>query len=150
MRFQRRLHTRANVDLVPMIDVVFQLVIFFMVSTTFIVTPGIGIVFPASATAEPIVMTKLVVSVVSRQEIYLNKERYEIGALSQELAKLREQEISQGADRQADSQKTVVLEASEDIPYKLLIAVFDVLRKNGYKAINLKTRELPGNELDED
>ena len=150
MRFQQRLRTRANVDLIPMIDVVFQLVIFFMVSTTFIVTPGIGIVFPASATAEPIVMTKLVVSVVSREEIYLNKEKYDIVAVSQKIHELREKEISEGADKSEDSQKTVVIEAHEEIPYKLLISVFDILRKNGYKAINLKTRELPGKEFDED
>ena len=146
MKFQRRMNLRANVDLIPMIDVVFQLVIFFMVSSTFIVTPGIGIVFPAAATAEPIVMTKLVVSIVSREEIYLNKQEYDIAEFSQKLSELREQEQSDSED----NQRTVVLEGSEDISYKVLMEVFDVLRKNGYKAINLRTRELPGDSPDED
>ena len=138
MKFQRRLRPEARTELIPMIDVVFQLVIFFMVSTTFIVTPGIGIVFPASATAESVVMTKLVVTVVSRNEVYLNQDRFDMGGLAQRLIEIREQEDQAAAER-----KTVVLEASEEIPYKLLIEVFDVLRKNDYKAINLKTRELP-------
>jgi len=60
MRFRRKLTTRATVELVPLIDVVFQLVIFFMVSTTFILTPGISIILPGSTTAEPVLMTKLV------------------------------------------------------------------------------------------
>lgn len=140
LKFQRRLRPQALVDLVPMVDVVFQLIIFFMVSTTFIVTPGIGIVFPASATSEPVVMTKMVVTVVSREEIYLNQDRYDITMFSQKLSELGEQ---QPTDQAAADRKTVVLEGSEDIPYKLLIEVFDVLRKHGYKAINLKTRELP-------
>ena len=72
MRFKRRLMPQANVDLVPMIDVVFQLVIFFMVSTTFILTPGISLVLPGSTTSEPVVMTKFVVTVISENEIYLN------------------------------------------------------------------------------
>ena len=39
MRFKRGLKVEANLSLVPMIDIVFQLVVFFMVSTTFIVKP---------------------------------------------------------------------------------------------------------------
>ena len=74
MQFRRRLKPQVNVNLVPMIDVVFQLVIFFMVSSTFILTPGISIIFPASTTSEPVVMSKLVVTVVSREEVYFNKE----------------------------------------------------------------------------
>jgi biopolymer transport protein ExbD len=50
VEFRRRLKPVSTVDLVPMIDVVFQLIIYFMVSTTFILTPGIGIVLPESST----------------------------------------------------------------------------------------------------
>lgn len=140
MRFQRRLKPQATVDIVPMIDVVFQLVIFFMVSSTFIVTPGIALTFPAAATSEPVAMTKLVVTVVSRDELYLNQERYDIPALSKKLAELKET-VSEG---EAEVQRTVVLEGDKEIPYRLLIEVLDVLRTNGYKAVNLKTRKIPG------
>ena len=46
MRFRRRLTPEARVDLIPMIDVVFQLVVFFMVSSTFMLTPGIKLALP--------------------------------------------------------------------------------------------------------
>jgi len=140
MKFRRKLHAMVNVDLVPMIDVVFQLVIFFMVSTTFLVTPGIGLVFPESSTAEPVVMTKLVVTVLSRDDIYLNMEKMGVSELSERLAELKEQESKEGPE----IQKTIVLEADQEIPYNLLVEVLDVLRKNGYKGVNLKTREIPG------
>lgn len=140
MRFQRRLKTQATADLVPMIDVVFQLVIFFMVSTTFIVTPGIALTFPAAATSEPVAMTKMVVTVVSRDELYLNQQKYDIPALSKKLAELKEA-MPEGA---TEIQRTVVLEGDKEIPYRLLIEVLDVLRTNGYKAVNLKTRKIPG------
>jgi biopolymer transport protein ExbD len=140
MRFTRRLRPRINVDLVPMIDVVFQLVVFFMVSTTFIVTPGIALTFPAAATSEPVAMTRVVVTVVSRDEIYLNKERFDIPALSDKLAELKEA----GSTGQGEIQRTIVLEGDREIPYRLLIEVLDVLRKNGYRAVNLKTSKLTG------
>lgn len=140
MRFTRRLKPQIHVDLVPMIDVVFQLVVFFMVSTTFIVTPGIALTFPAAATSEPVAMTRVVVTVVSRDELYLNKERFDIPALSDKLAELKET----GSAGQGEIQRTIVLEGDREIPYRLLIEVLDVLRKNGYRAVNLKTSKLTG------
>jgi biopolymer transport protein ExbD len=43
MRMERRLKPQISLDLTPLIDVVFQLVIFFMISTTFNTAPGIEI-----------------------------------------------------------------------------------------------------------
>lgn len=136
MQFQRRLKPQVNINLVPMIDVVFQLVIFFMVSSTFILTPGISLIFPSSTTSEPVVMSKLVVTVVSREEVYFNKEKFEIRELDEKLSSITEEERS--------DIKTVVLEGDRGISYSLLIEVLDLLRRNGFKAINLRTREIRG------
>ena len=133
MRFERRLKTRTNVDLIPLIDVVFQLVIFFMVSSTFILTPGISLVLPRSTTSEPVVMTKLVMTVRSKDEIYLNKEKYDIEGLDRRLSELTEEE--------KEEIKTVVVEGDERVSYSLLVQVLDVLRMNGFKGVNLKTRD---------
>lgn len=136
MQFRRRLKPQVNINLVPMIDVVFQLVIFFMVSSTFILTPGISLIFPSSTTSEPVVMSKIVVTVVSREEVYFNKEKFEIRELDERLSAITEEERS--------DIKTVVLEGDRGISYSLLIEVLDLLRRNGFKAINLRTREIRG------
>jgi biopolymer transport protein ExbD len=134
MRFKRRLTTHSTPNLIPMIDVVFQLVVFFMVSTTFIITPGISLVLPSSQTAEPVAMSKLVITVVSRDEIYLNKEQHTLASLSSRLAEITEEEKKQI--------KTVVLEGDRTISYSLLVEILDVLRINGFKGVNLRTRDL--------
>ncbi len=133
MRFERRLKTRTNIELIPLIDVVFQLVIFFMVSSTFILTPGISLVLPRSTTSEPVVMTKLVMTVLSKDEIYLNKEKYDIEGLGRRLSELTAEE--------KEEIKTVVVEGDERVSYSLLVEVLDVLRMNGFKGVNLKTRD---------
>ena len=133
MRFRRKLTTRTNVELIPLIDVVFQLVIFFMVSTTFILTPGISLVLPQAKSSEPVAMTRLVVSIVSSDEVYLNKDRYTVKGLSQKLAELTEEE--------REEIKTVVIEGDSNVSYSLMIDVLDVLRMNGFKGVNLRTRE---------
>lgn len=133
MRFRRKLTTRTNIDLIPLIDVVFQLLVFFMVSTTFILTPGISLVFPHSKSSELVAMTKLVLTVVSENELYLNKERYTIEGLGYKLAELTKEE--------REEIKTVIIEGDSNVSYSLMIEVLDVLRMNGFKGVNLKTRE---------
>lgn len=120
-------------ELIPLIDVVFQLVVFFMVSTTFILTPGISLVLPKSETSEPVVMSKLIVTVVSRNELYLNKEQYDVEGLDQRLGAITEEERSEI--------KTVVVEGDENVSYSLMVQVLDVLRRNGFTGINLRTKE---------
>jgi biopolymer transport protein ExbD len=134
MRFRRRLSAESRPNLIPMIDVVFQLVVFFMVSTTFIITPGISLVLPSSQTAEPVAMSRLIITVVARDEIYFNKERHTLASLNQRLAEITEQE--------KEKIKTVVLEGDRSISYSLLVEILDVLRRNGFKGVNLRTREL--------
>jgi len=133
MRFKRRLSTQSAPNLIPMIDVVFQLVVFFMVSTTFIITPGISLVLPSSQTAEPVVMSKLVITVVARDEIYYNQEQHTLASLSSRLAEITEPEKEQI--------KTVILEGDRTISYSLLVEILDVLRINGFKGVNLRTRD---------
>lgn len=134
MRFRRRLSPDTSVNMVPMIDVVFQLIIYFMVSTTIIITPGISLILPSSATAEPTIMSKLVITVASREEIYFNKERHTMESLSRRL--------SQVSSKEREEIKTVVLEGDRSISYALLVEILDALRRSGFKGINLRTRQL--------
>jgi len=133
VRFKRRLEARALVDLVPMIDVVFQLILFFLVSTTFAIMPGITLKLPESSTAEPTAMTRLAIGVVSRDEVYLNEKKLGMDELDAALARLSPAERSEI--------KSVTLEADTSIPYGLTIEVLDLLRKNGFRGINLHTLE---------
>ena len=133
MQFRRRLKPNANVDLVPMIDVVFQLVVFFMVSSTFILTPGISLSLPESSSSEPVIMTKLVVSILGEDEIYLNKEKYSLAGLYSALAEMD--------DENRNGIKTVVIEGDRQVSYEVIVNVLDILRKHGFKGVNLKTME---------
>lgn len=130
MTFRRRLKPTATVDLIPMIDVVFQLVVFFMVSSTFLLTPGISIELPDSSTAEPVVMTRLVVTVVSGEEIYLNRERHTLETLEEGLAAFEGRDI-----------ESVIIEGDESVSYSLMVRLLDRLRGAGFSGITLRTRD---------
>lgn len=133
MVFKRRLKPIASVELIPMIDVIFQLVVFFMVSSTFIITPGIELQLPDSATAEPVVMSKIVITIVSPEEIYLNKERETLATAGEKL-----KELGTEGDQQ---KRSVIVQGDKSVSYSLMVRVLDLLRENGFTGINLRMKQ---------
>jgi len=127
VEFKRRLQPTARVDLIPMIDVVFQLVVFFMVSSTLITRTGLNIDLPAAQSAQEAVSSAVVLSVVSENEIYLGDARLTLPELDAVLAERSEEY----ADR------SISIEADAAITYGTMIAVLDVLRRNGLRGANL-------------
>lgn len=133
MVFKRRLKPVSSVELIPMIDVIFQLVVFFMVSSTFILTPGISLELPDSTTTEPVVITNLIVTIVSEDEIYLNDEPGSVLILDKMLVTFSENSL--------EDIQNVVIEGDKRVTYSLMVEVLDILRKNGFTGINLRMRE---------
>lgn len=136
MEFKRRLQPTARVDLVPMIDVVFQLVVFFMVSSTLITKTGLNIDLPQAQSVQEAVTSTVVLSVVSENEIYLGEERVTLAELDAILAE-------HGAEYE---DRSISIEADSAIRYGTMIAVLDVLRKNGLRGANLVAEQRPEGE----
>ncbi len=135
MKERRGLKPQTSVNLVPMIDVVFQLVIFFMVSTTFKVVPGIELDLPESRTAEAVTLTPLVLSVGGRDEIYVNDREVTLGGLEGALRDVV------GGESPHPEEHPVVVEGDSAVPYDLMVDVLDVLRVLGFHAASLRTRD---------
>jgi biopolymer transport protein ExbD len=123
----------SHIDMIPMIDVVFQLILFFLVSTTFAMLPGIALNLPESSSAENTEVTSLSVTIINSDEVYLNKDRINLDDLESAL-------IAFYTEEQSDRQN-ITLEADESVSYGLIIEVLDILRKSGYQNINLHTME---------
>jgi len=133
MTIERRLKPQINIDLTPLIDIVFQLVIFFMISSTFKTAPGIELNLPDSGTATTITVTELTVTAVSDDEVYVNKTR----TTAEGAAAVIESEL---IGRSIDDVQAV-LEAGAEAPYQLMVTLLDSLRKNGVDSVGLSTRE---------
>jgi biopolymer transport protein ExbD len=116
-----------------MIDVVFQLVVFFMLTSTFVMTPGIAIDLPESSSSEPVVINRLVVTVVSRGEIYINQRPVNLETMQAALDEV--------APEENDQPLSVIIEGDSSVPYQTMVQVLDVLRRNGYRGVALRTLE---------
>lgn len=128
MIIARRLRPRVMLDLTPLIDVVFQLVVFFMISSVFNVSPGIELELPDSSTSEAVEVTQLVVTVSGADEVYLNRELVALGALG---------EWRDGGRLEGES--ALLVEADAAVPYETIVRVLDEVRRGGVRAVNLIT-----------
>lgn len=133
MKFKRRLEARAGVDLVPMIDVVFQLILFFLVSTTFAVLPGIELDLPVSATAESTRTNGITITVSREGTLYVNSEEVAFDGLDEAL-------LAVAVDG-AREKVPVSLEADSSVPNGNIVQILDSLRRTGFVGVNLRTTD---------
>ena len=124
----------SQVDMIPLIDIVFQLILFFLVSTTFAILPGITVNLPQSATAEESQVAGLVITLSADGGLWLNDQSVTLQQLDQQLAAFDTQTILR-------QEYPVQLEADAQVTNGVIVGIFDLLRKNGFSAVNLRTME---------
>lgn len=129
----RRLAKKTGIDMTPLIDVILQLIIFFMITTTFRAAPGISLDLPGSRTAQSVSSTALSVVVMSENEIYVDKTRTSLEGLADTL----KQRVA-GSD---SGSLRAVLEGRASASYQLIISVLDAFRMNGIENVGLITRK---------
>ncbi|MCI6662649.1 MAG: biopolymer transporter ExbD [Treponema sp.] len=133
-RLSRRSVSRNMVflDLIPMIDIVFQLILFFLVSTTFALLPGITVQLPESSTAEGGETRGLIITLSADGGIWFNDKAVTLEELHQELLAFDTESVPR-------EQYPIQLEADALVTNGTIVQLFDLLRKNGFSAVNLRT-----------
>ena len=134
MKFkQRKLKTKASIDMTPMLDVVFQLIIFFLVSTTFAILPGISVKLPESETSENTSNLGITITAEKNGNIYFNDKKVNFETLSFELNSFDVKSIKK-------EEFPVSLQADDEVTNGTIVKIFDIIRENGYSVINLRTK----------
>lgn len=129
---KNRKRIASNVDMTPMIDIVFQLILFFLVSTTFAILPGIKLNLPESTTAEGTSMKGITITAEASGSLYFNEKEVNMKTLKAELVK-----YDTGDTKKIEF--PVSLEADSDVKNGTIVKLFDVIRESGYAVINLRT-----------
>lgn len=133
MKFKnKREGIRSNVDMTPMIDIVFQLILFFLVSTTFATLPGIKLNLPQSHTAESTSLMGITITADDSEVLYFNDKEVSMAGLGEELLT-----FDTGTTKKEEF--PVSLEADSEVTNGTIVKIFDVIRESGYCVINLRT-----------
>lgn len=136
IEFDRRKKVSIHLNIAPLIDVVFLLLIFFMLSSHFVAHPGIKISLPTATTTKPQLEEKIIISITGDNRLYLNGEQVVLDHL---LDRVRV-EIEQG------SKRTVVLKADEKIDLGLAVKVMDIAKQAKAEGLVISTKITPQNQ----
>lgn len=124
-----------GINITSLVDILFILLIFVLVSTTFLEQPALNIELPKAKSAGLESVQELVVSISKAGQIYLNNQVVDIKGLGYLL----------GLEIKKDEKIPVVLRADKDVPYGLVIEVMDIMRGVGVKKLVALT-SYPGEE----
>lgn len=121
----------AQIDLTPMLDVVFIMLIFFIVTASFIKEAGIEVNRPEASTAEPKENVNILVAISATNEIWMDKRRIDERAVRANIERLHA-ENPKGA---------VVIQADNESNTETVAAVLDAAREAGVYDVSLATED---------
>lgn len=127
MRRIRRETDEQPIDLTPMLDVVFIMLIFFIVTTSFIRETGIDINRPSAATAEKKSKGNILIAITQGGEIWLDKRRIDIRAVRANIQRLKAK----------FPQSSVIIQSDTNSRTGLLVQVMDQIRLAGVQNISI-------------
>jgi biopolymer transport protein ExbD len=119
----------AQIDLTPMLDVVFIMLIFFIVTASFIKEAGIEVTRPEASTSEPKDNVNILVAISATNEIWMDQRRIDVRAVRANIERLHA-ENPKGA---------VVIQADNESNTETVAAVLDAAREAGVFDVSLAT-----------
>ncbi|WP_111641912.1 ExbD/TolR family protein [Marinimicrobium alkaliphilum] len=138
MQFRRQRKEEDSINLTPLIDVVFLLLIFFMVSTTFTRETHLEIDLPeAEGTPSETVAEQLEILVSAEGNYSVNGQRL----VNNQLATLRSalEQISEG-----DTARPLVISADANAPHQAVVSAMDAAGQMGFVHLSITTRRPQG------
>jgi biopolymer transport protein ExbD len=131
MQFKKKHVRRMSMDITPLIDVVFLLLIFLLLSTTFISSPGIHINLPSAAIKQKSDKQKsLEISITKDDKLYIFGKIIKKNNLIQELSNQKHQLNSQ----------TLIIRADGKVEHQLVVFVMDSAKQAGIKKLSIATQ----------
>ena len=117
----------SEVNLTPMLDVVFIMLIFFIVTASFVKEAGIDVNRPSAATAERKEKGNILVAISENNQIWIDRRQVDPRALRANIERMHA-ENPNGA---------VVIQADQESKNKLLVQVMDAARMAGVKNVSI-------------
>ena len=144
MKIDGSFRKKARIEMLPLIDIVFLLlVVFIFTMLSMAVHRSLPVVLPTSTTAELDKQRLLSITVQSASSqsqpvIYINKEQVALGGLAEALqTKTESRRLGK-----AGKERGVLLFADSDISYQQLFQVLDQIRAAGVSNISLQAEEV--------
>ena len=132
MKFKRLCkieHGQGAIDIAPFIDVIFLLLVFFMLTASFTSQSGINVKLPKAVTSDVFKEENLIIAITSENVLYLNNRVVAFKELSSQLAK------------PANKNRPLLIKADRRASVGRIVDVWDLCRNVGIEKINIATTQ---------
>lgn len=132
MRFRRHMkleHGLKQIDIAPLIDVVFQLLIFFMLTSSFVMQPGIKVNLPKAVTSEVVKPENIEILVSGENVTYFNGKVVTM----KEIRNLLKQVSRRG--------QAILIKADKRSSLGRVVDIWDLARELGIEQVNIATNQ---------
>lgn len=123
----RKTKEETEINLTPMLDVVFIMLIFFIVTTSFVKEAGVQVNRTSASTAEQKAKANIIVAIRSNDEIWIDKRIVDLRAVRANIEKLKS----------LNSQNSIVIQSDKEAKTDTLIKVMDQIRLAGIHEISI-------------
>lgn len=113
----------ADINVVPLVDIILVVLIIFMVTAPMIMKPSINVNLPKAASGEQTVPTQLTITLSADGKTLLNNQEADDAAISAKAA----QELAKNPEVQA------IISADKDVPHGRVVGVIDLIKSAGVK-----------------
>lgn len=128
MRFKKRVNVDTGlcqIDIAPLIDCVFLLLIFFMLTSSFVVMPGINVKLPKTVTSEELEVHTLAIVISSEDIVYVENKPFTIEELNDYLKNKK--------------YESIFIKADKDSSLGTVVGIWDVCKRVGIEKIGIAT-----------
>ncbi|MCB0529261.1 MAG: biopolymer transporter ExbD [Saprospiraceae bacterium] len=129
MGLKRRMHVKPEFSLAAMIDVIFLLLMFFMLTSNFVTTNSLNLQLPSSSSSAPMASTSLSVSINKSGQYYVGKERVSGPGLEPVL------KSKVALEKKDPKDVTVTIAAEQGVPIEDVVFVLDIANRLKVKTI---------------
>ena len=129
---RKSLYEEQELNMTPLIDCVFLLLIFFMVTTVFKQPYSLQVVLPEAQQGVIVEEKKLVASITQDGRMEINRHLVTLDNLEQVLSR----------EKEGTRSLTLVVRTDQETPHKYLLDLFEVAKRVGIEKIPLATEDL--------
>ena len=119
------------IDMTPMLDIVFIMLIFFIVTATFVKESGIDVTRPDAETAVKQSRVGILIAINEHSEVWINRRQVDLAAVRANIERLHAENPQGGA----------VIQADEKAETGVLVEIMDQVRLAGVSAISIAAEE---------
>lgn len=127
MKRIKRMEENNEINLTPMLDVVFILLIFFIVTTSFVKETGVDINRPSAATAEKKSKGNILIAIKPNDDIWIDNRNIDVRAVRANIQRLKAR----------FPQSSVIIQSDKDARTGTLVKVMDQIRLAGVQSISI-------------